>query len=160
VTVGGNDAGFSRVLGTCSVADDAACVAEVKDGMRFAVTELSDRLGEAFTAIRRAAPRARVYVLGYPRLFETARTCSTTPLTLTERAVVNAGTDVLDGVIAYRAWRSGFRFVDVRWAFLGHGVCGRDPWITGAVQPDYESYHPNALGQRLGYLPALRRAAG
>jgi lysophospholipase L1-like esterase len=159
ITIGGNDAGFGSVLRTCTVGpSDSACVAAVDTAEEFVRTELPGRLDRTYAAIRGAAPRAHVIVLGYPRLFELTPGCSD-PLApnLTRRTKLDEGADVLNSVI-YKtvAQQPGFGFVDVQDRFAGHGVCSSDPWINGpSVPPFIGPYHPNQQGYRNGYLAAL-----
>ncbi|MGH3867344.1 MAG: SGNH/GDSL hydrolase family protein [Pseudonocardiaceae bacterium] len=162
ITIGGNDAGFAPVLATCTVAkSDRTCAAAVDIAEGFERSVLPDRLDRTYAAIRRAAPHARVIVLGYPRLFDLAPSC-TDPLApnLTRRTKINHGGDVLNNVIQQAVSRqSGFSFVDVRGQFTGHGVCSADPWINGPSVPTLVGpYHPNQTGYRDGYLPALDAA--
>jgi lysophospholipase L1-like esterase len=159
ITIGGNDAAFASVLRTCTVgASDSACIAAVDAAEEFARTELPGRLARAYTAIRDAAPRAHVIVLGYPRLFELTPGCSD-PLApnLTRRAKLDEGADVINSVINKTViQQAGFSFVDVRNRFAGHGVCSDDPWINGPSVPTFVGpYHPNQQGYRDGYLAAL-----
>jgi hypothetical protein len=108
--------------------------------------------------MRRTAPRARVIVLGYPRLFDLAPSCSD-PLVpnLTRRGKLNEGSDVLNTIIQKTASQQpGFSFADVRSQFGGHGVCAADPWINGpGVPSSIGRYHPNQTGYRAGYLDPL-----
>jgi lysophospholipase L1-like esterase len=159
ITIGGNDAGFASVLRTCTVgSSDSACVAAVDTAEEFARTELPGRLARTYAAIRGAAPRAHVIVLGYPRLFELTPACSD-PLApnLTRRTKLDEGADVINSVI-YKTVvaQRGFGFADVRDEFAGHGVCSADPWINGPSVPSFVGpYHPNQRGYRDGYLAAL-----
>ncbi|MBV9058179.1 MAG: SGNH/GDSL hydrolase family protein [Pseudonocardiales bacterium] len=159
VTIGGNDAGFGPVLRTCTVASsDNVCIAAVDAAEYFARSELPGRLARTYAAIRAAAPRARVIVLGYPRLFDLAPGCAD-PLApnLARRTKLNEGADVIDNVI-YKAvvQQPGFEFVDVRGRFDGHGVCSAEPWINGPSTPAAVGpYHPTQQGYRDGYLTAL-----
>nr|MDT0665854.1 GDSL-type esterase/lipase family protein [Micromonospora sp. DSM 115978] len=109
----------------------------------------------------RAAPNARVVVLGYPRLFEQTRSCGWGGLSLAKRELVNDGADALTQLISARAAAAGFEFVDVRPVFAGHGICGTSPWINGSLLTSGAgAYHPNADGYRLGYLAALSSVTG
>jgi hypothetical protein len=159
ITIGGNDAGFASVLRTCTVApSDGVCFAAVDAAENFARTELPGRLARAYAAIRGAAPRAHVIVLGYPRLFDLAPGCAD-PLApnLARRAKLNEGADVIDGVIAKTVIsQPGFGFADVRGRFNGHGVCSAEPWINGpSAPPSIGPYHPTQQGYRDGYLTTL-----
>jgi lysophospholipase L1-like esterase len=160
LTVGGNDAGFSQTMGACVVGGEQACLDAVREGESFARSQLPALLTEVFTAVRTGAPGAVVYVLGYPHIFETGPTCPDSPLGHRSRAAVNRGSDTLDAVLAEAASDHGFVFVDVRETFDGHGVCSADPWVTGVTDPGYESFHPNAAGQRNGYRDALLQVLG
>jgi hypothetical protein len=159
ITIGGNDAGFGSILRTCTVAaSDSVCIAAVDAAEDFARSVLPGRLARVYAAIRGAAPRAHVIVLGYPRLFELTPGCSD-PLApnLTRRTKLNEGADVIDSVIYKTAVQQpGFGFADVRDEFAGHGVCSADPWINGPSVPSFVGpYHPNQQGYRDGYLAAL-----
>ncbi|MGH3856474.1 MAG: SGNH/GDSL hydrolase family protein [Pseudonocardiaceae bacterium] len=162
ITIGGNDTGFSTVLQICTAASsDRTCDAAVDAAETFARFVLPARLARTYGAIRRAAPRAHVIVLGYPRLFDLAPSCFD-PFVPNQarRAKINHGGDVLDGVISDIASRqSGFSFADVRGRFAGHGVCSAEPWINGPIVPTTVGpYHPTQTGYRDGYLPALDAA--
>lgn len=159
ITVGGNDAGFGPVLVTCTFApSDDICVNAVDAAEAFARSELPGRLARAYAAIRQAAPRAEVIVLGYPRLFDLAPSCDD-PLApnLTRRGKLNEGSDVINTVILKSVnQQPEFRFAEVRGRFAGHEVCSADPWINGpSVPPSVGRYHPTQTGYRAGYLEAL-----
>jgi lysophospholipase L1-like esterase len=162
VTLGGNDAGFSFVLRTCTtVTSDDLCIAAIRVGQAAAVTTAPAGLAAALAVVKRRAPHARLVVLGYPRLFETGPCSATEVPSARRRAELNRAADVLVTSLAEAARASDARFVDVRGRFAGHGVCappGR-AWINS---PDRggESYHPNATGYARGYLPALTAAIG
>ena len=157
VTIGGNDVGFASAMITCTLGSTASCLDAVNDGRDYARTTLPGDLDATYANIRRQAPAAKVYVLGYPRLFE--ESACPGGLGLTKRQAVNQAADELSGIIADRATRAGFTYVDVRSAFAGHGVCGSTPWIN-AFSLSLGSYHPNAAGYRNGYLPALTAITG
>jgi lysophospholipase L1-like esterase len=162
ITIGGNDAGFGPVLQTCTVAtSDRTCAAAVDAAEAFEWSVLPGRLARTYAAIRRAAPHARVIVLGYPRLFDLAPACTDPHVpNLNRRRKLNRGADVLNDVIHQTVSRqSGFSYTDVRDRFTGHGVCSADPWINDPSVPTLVGpYHPNQAGYRDGYLPALDAA--
>jgi lysophospholipase L1-like esterase len=162
ITIGGNDAGFGPVLQTCTAAQsDRTCEGAVDAAEAFERSVLPGRLTRTYAAIRRAAPRAQVIVLGYPRLFDLAPSCADPRVpNLVRRKKLNEGADVLDNVIFKTvSQQSGFSFTDVRGQFAGHGVCSADPWINGpSVPTPIGPYHPNQTGYRDGYLSALDAA--
>lgn len=159
ITIGGNDAGFAEVVITCQLLSDSACADAVSDSTAFVNNTLPARLDQTYAAIRSRAPNAKLMVLGYPRLFELSSGCGLLGMSLAKRKTVNAGADVLAGVIAARARAAGATFVDSRSAFSGHGVCASGAWING-VTPLTGAYHPNAKGHASGYLSALTSAIG
>lgn len=161
ITIGGNDAGFGPVLQTCTVAQsDRTCFAAVEAAKAFERSVLRDRLARTYAAIRSAAPRAQVIVLGYPRLFDLAPSCADPRVpNLARRHKLNEGADVLNDVIHSVSQQFEFSFSDVRGRFAGHGVCSADPWINGpSVATSVGPYHPNQTGYRDGYLDALDAA--
>ncbi|HEY6797225.1 MAG TPA: SGNH/GDSL hydrolase family protein [Kineosporiaceae bacterium] len=155
VTMGGNDVGFAAVVGVCAFASkDRACTLAMAVARVVAMTDVPVQLALTLTAIKAWAPRARLVVLGYPRLFELGPCPGTAP-DVARRRALNDGTDLLDGVLARTSGLFGATFVDVRGRFAGHGLCAPDgqSWINGPG--DRNAYHPTAAGQARGYLPAL-----
>ncbi|RAS59147.1 lysophospholipase L1-like esterase [Lentzea atacamensis] len=152
VTVGGNDLGFADVMTTCTLKGDRACVSRVAKAVKFIHEQLPARLDATYATIRSSAPAAELVVLGYPRLFTPNDRCRT--LSAAKRAALNGAADQLSEVTAAAVARAGARYVDVRQAFAGHGVCSGEPWINALVSPTDDSYHPNKAGQA-AYFQAL-----
>jgi len=67
ITIGGNDAGFGRVLAQCLLADCAAEGAALESAQAFIRTALPERLDATYAAVRKAAPQADLAVVGYPQ---------------------------------------------------------------------------------------------
>ncbi|MGI5163384.1 SGNH/GDSL hydrolase family protein [Spirillospora sp. CA-253888] len=153
ITVGGNDAGFARVMETCVLRSTTACTTAVGRSRVFMRDSLPARLDGVYGAIRREAPNARVIVLGYPRLYTRSATC--VGLNGTKRTALNQAADALNEVIGAAAGRAGFVFSDVRDEFDGHELCSGEGWITAVTVPLADSYHPTAVGHALGYMPAI-----
>jgi lysophospholipase L1-like esterase len=151
ITIGGNDVGFSTALGACVAADcvatGAIAVADAK-----ILTVLPDRLVNTYRAVENAAPRARLVVVGYPRLFpqRQADVTGCPWLDDEERKAVNASADLLNVVIHVSAWRAGARFVDVSDTLAGHELCTQDSWIFPIGVGPVPSYwaHPILPGQQ------------
>jgi lysophospholipase L1-like esterase len=153
VTVGGNDAGFAGVMQTCVVSSDSTCVNAVNNAKSYMQNTLPGKLDSIYRDIDSRAPSARVVVLGYPRLYKIVSVC--VGLSNTKRNALNGAADLLDSVIASATSRAGFVWSDVRDEFSGHELCTGDGWLNAVTIPFGDSYHPTALGQRSGYLPAL-----
>jgi hypothetical protein len=123
--------------------------------------QLPGLLDGAYGAIANRAPNADVYVLGYPRLFNGERTCGALKQpNVAEQMRMNEAADRLAGVLQNKAEEHGFTYVDVRDAFEGHAICDNVAYLNGLTYPPAESYHPNEMGHRDGYYPALARAIG
>jgi lysophospholipase L1-like esterase len=153
ITVGGTDVGFSDVMSTCVLGGDSACVDKVHQAEEVMNGPLGGNLSSTFQAIHAKAPNARLVVLGYPHVVEDNGPCS---LSTAKRQALNEGSDRLAKVMGDQAAQAGATFVDARPAFAGHGYCAHDAWINGVMLLDVKgSFHPNAAGQRLGYLPLL-----
>jgi lysophospholipase L1-like esterase len=158
LTIGGNDVGFAPTLGTCLFGDDTQCAQVVEATGTNELVTVGANLDRTYAAIRERAPDAKVIVLGYPRLFEETPDCGFGGLSLAKRQVLNAGADRLAEQVAARVGAAGpaFTYVDVRGAFVGHGICGADPWLNNAsLLALVDSFHPNAEGYAQGYLPTL-----
>ncbi|MEA2190809.1 MAG: hypothetical protein QOI73_930 [Solirubrobacteraceae bacterium] len=159
ITVGGNDAGFLAVFSTCLLRPAATCDRRVAKAERYVRGELAGRLGHVYDAIRRRAPDADVVVAGYPRLVERGPWCGEFgKLDDREQRRLNEAADLLATVMAAEVRRHpGFRFVDARAAFAGHGACADEPWINASRSPGIYSFHPNVRGY-VEYARLIKRA--
>lgn len=157
ITIGGNDAGFFPTLAACvSGGGDEACQQRVGAARVAFDQTLPGKLDATYAAIRQHAPNATVVVLGYPILFDLTPDCVVSDLSVAKREALNAGADDLARVIGNAAKAAGFRFVDVRDAFAGHGICTAVPWVNNlSTAVPAESFHPNGAGYERGYLQAL-----
>jgi lysophospholipase L1-like esterase len=160
LTVGGNDVGFSNIMETCALEGTTACVNAVQAAEDIAQSTLPGLLDTLYSAIRAAAPYARVVVVDYPDFYQLHTFCI--GLSETSHEKLDEGIDILDGVINAAAGRHGFVFADVRAIFVGHQLCsGGTKWLHALNFTDItESYHPTASGQSGGYLPVFTSNAG
>ncbi|GIJ50997.1 hypothetical protein Val02_78830 [Virgisporangium aliadipatigenens] len=160
VTIGGNDLALLSAVRVCTGTTPTPACEEALSKIRDRLAELPGRLAGMFQAVKTAAPKAKVAVLGYPLPFEGAETCSRVPL---PKAVRDFGdlavTSVNDMLRAQAA--PGVTYVDVTRPFAGHGVCSATPWIIGVEGLSAgTTLHPSAQGQTQGYLAALTAAVG
>jgi lysophospholipase L1-like esterase len=160
ISIGGNDAGFAPSVISCTLGSDASCAETVATARAYITGTLPGALDRTYRAIKSKAPNARVFVMGYPRLFDvTNAACGIAGMSIAKRRLLNAGADDLAGVIRDRAQAAGFTYVDVRDRFDGHGACAASPWINAlTIIPPQDSFHPNTSGYTSGYLPALAAA--
>jgi lysophospholipase L1-like esterase len=158
ITVGGNDAGFSNVVISCTT---LGCQNAIANARTYIQNTLPGRLDTVYSAIRARAPGARVIVLGYPRLFQSTGCLGTTGIDANERTQLNATADLLRTVVSGRAAAFGFTFKDPIPPFVGHAVCSSSAWLNGLnILNTTESYHPNRSGQSQGYAPLVRQVIG
>lgn len=154
LTVGGIDAGSDAVLAACAPDPASDLCTQAIQNAAAALSTLQPKLTALYAAIATQAPNAKVLVLSYPHLFNPGVDA---PL----GDAVNAGIDVLDGVIqgavAYTG-NSHVVFVDVRPAFAGHGIGASIPYInlTTSTLLAQTNFHPNYLGNLIAYPTALR----
>ena len=158
LTVGGNDAGWSRTLQQCLLGDDSTCRSATQSAVGAAEATLPEQLDGLYAAIKERAPNAKVFVLGYPHLVASGNAkCES--LSAGRREALNQGADELDEMIKARVAAAGFTFVDVRDTFKGHEVCTATPWIHALRDEMAESFHPTAEGHK-AYATALTAATG
>jgi lysophospholipase L1-like esterase len=152
ITIGGNDAGFSTVLGACVLLDDCVKSGAVAAADATIVTVLPRRLRSTYRAVEKAAPDADLVVVGYPRLFprHQADVTGCPWLSNKERKALNASADLLNLEIRLAAWRTGARYVSVANTLAGHELCTKDSWIFPIGVGDQPQFwaHPILKGQQ------------
>ncbi len=158
ITIGGNDVGFSQVMETCVFQLPGTCVKAVTTAESSVRRVLPGRLDSLLRAIRTRAPLARIVVLGYPDLYDLSQSRDCIGIGTAKRDALNQGAGVLDRALSAAAARNGDRFADVRPEFARHEICdGGTSYLNALTFPLDGSYHPNAAGQKSGYLPAFNR---
>lgn len=156
ISVGGNDAGFTAVLTECAKPAWASnCDAAVDRARDVVNRQLPARLASLFSAVRGRAPRARVVVVGYPRIFNGEDCNALTWFSPTEQSRLNAVADLLDARLSTAASEAGLLFRRSAPAFVGHAVCDSPAWLNGLSRPVRESYHPNRVGHSAGLAPLV-----
>ncbi|HUK67284.1 MAG TPA: SGNH/GDSL hydrolase family protein [Streptosporangiaceae bacterium] len=160
ITIGGNDAGFSRIMKSCVLESDSACLSAISNAENFVTAWLPARLDMTLHAIHSHAPSARIVVLDYPELYDLSKSRTCFGMSSNKRAAIDHGAARLDSVISAAAARNGDIFSDVRSHFSGHEICDSNGWLHSMTWPNDASYHPTASGQELGYEPAFSAAAG
>jgi lysophospholipase L1-like esterase len=153
LTVGGNDLGVSLVASACTTPGmEAKCLAAIQEA-RDGLPTLGSDLVDLYADVADAAPRARIVVTGYPRLFEPAPGAPNAAII----DLINESTDALNRTIQQAvaaAYASGVNivYVDVTAAFEEHGIGGsKKPFINAS---GVDAFHPNAAGYR-AYADAI-----
>ncbi|MFE5838586.1 SGNH/GDSL hydrolase family protein [Arthrobacter sp. NPDC056493] len=175
ITAGGNDLDSIGALVICSQDSGPACTAALSQRAAVLQTALNNPAASPFfqdllamlNDVKAKAPRADIYVTGYPLLFEPGAGPAAGP--------VNGLTQQLNAVIANAAHtadggRSKVSYVDVSGAFAGHGVGSAQPWIVGLPPlctasstcgtSSADIFHPTADGYAKGYAASIRAAIG
>ncbi|WP_258314560.1 SGNH/GDSL hydrolase family protein [Streptomyces sp. Act143] len=162
VTIGGNDIGFSTVLGTCAQLTSgnpagAPCQAHFAgsgtDQISEAVTATGPKVAQVLRGIHRRAPHARVVVVGYPDLFPedgVGCTSSKVPLAAGDFAWLRDKEKELNAMLARQARRGGAAYVNTYAPTVGHDLCkpAGERWIeTFAPESPAAPVHPNATGE-------------
>jgi uncharacterized repeat protein (TIGR01451 family) len=181
IMIGGNDLQFASVLRDCvrrAESSTVNCTNTQGRTLDAGIARLRTLLGLAYgqveKRIRDVNSSAKVFVVGYPQLFASGRTCSAVanparnpfdPLT-SGPGISGAEMTFLynrliraNAEIQAAAGRAGFTFVDMGNVFQNHVLCGGDtPFIYGTenvirdnwyrlLNPDQSSvFHPNARG--------------
>ncbi len=202
LTIGGNDAGFALVFGDCVYSPDPGLQAALPGGgpgcaarddalVSKRIAALSGGPGAPSVTgivplpvlldqIDAVAPRATIYLTGYPSLFGKkttdaagCRVNSAAPLYVaaSDAAWIRSKTAHLDKTIrstaaAARAQGVDVRYVDVARTFRGHNLCDRrTSWVNGVVLASVDplqlspaTLHPTARGQRAYARSVLRTA--
>ncbi|MFF4974745.1 SGNH/GDSL hydrolase family protein [Streptomyces sp. NPDC001083] len=162
VTIGGNDIGFSTVLGTCArvTATDPAgapCRAHFtstgSDTVTDSIARTAPKVAQVLRGIHHRAPHARVVVVGYPDLFPddgVGCTSAKVPLAAGDFSYLRDKEKELNAMLARQARRNGARYVDTYAPTVGHDLCRpvANRWIE-TFTPDSPAapVHPNAAGE-------------
>lgn len=178
--IGGNDIGFSSMITKCvtagalykaadnlmDVSEQAPCERRYHSGDMDSVGQrietTGQRLDRALDEVKRRAPQARVYVVGYPAILPaTASACDgALPLAPGDVTFLREQEDELNAMLRQRAEAAGATYVDTHTPSVGHDACSppKTRWIE-PLEPSSPAarVHPNARGER-GMADAVLRA--
>ena len=83
LTIGGNDAGFGQAIDSCvnikEVQEGDLATTCTEDDLALGIQQVQTRITYVLQRIKRAAPEASIFVLGYPYMTPLLHTCSDTP---------------------------------------------------------------------------------
>jgi lysophospholipase L1-like esterase len=162
VTVGGNDINTGQVALSCTIPGSTpTCGAALFDSLAVKLRDLPRRIKDMLTVVKAKAPKAKIVLTGYPRLF-TLNPLLTPQQTQTAKTM-NSAADLLNATIAYSALVNRVSYVSVTERFIGHGIGSTQPWIvapcnvpvTPCTTNPFDAFHPNAAGYADGYAAAL-----
>ncbi|MGY1792554.1 SGNH/GDSL hydrolase family protein [Geodermatophilus sp. SYSU D00525] len=159
MTIGGNDSGvFIESILRCGTAGlltlgrGSPCRdtygTSFEDTVR---TTTYPALVQALTAVREAAPRARVAILGYPAILPPTGGCfDRMPIAEGDVPYLHSLQTTLDDAVRRAAAATGVTYVDLSRASAGHDACAPIGvrWVEPVLQgTNAVVMHPNALGE-------------
>jgi hypothetical protein len=148
--------------------DDAPCrgkyVSGDTDDVQRKIDTAGERLSEALAEVKRRAPKARVYVVGYPAILPAHGSGCADDLTLApgDATYLHDKEQQLNAVLRQRAQDAGAGYVDTYKPSAGRDACsGRDTRWIEPLLPSLPAapMHPNERGAR-GMADAVLRAVG
>jgi lysophospholipase L1-like esterase len=155
--IGGNDIGFTGIVETCASQNPTGpgCkptyVHDGRDELRERIAATAPKIDRAIAAIRARAPRAKVFVVGYPTVVpETGTGCyPIVPILPGDIEYLRGVAKALNAMLRDRATAGGATYIDTARSSVGHDVCAVDHWVEGLVPAAPAApVHPNATGMR------------
>ncbi|MGW2050061.1 SGNH/GDSL hydrolase family protein [Streptomyces sp. NPDC001858] len=186
--MGGNDIGFASLVKTCvksgvltfalkslkvgagdaEGAGDAPCraryVSDGADEIRQRIRAADERLAKALAEVERRAPKARVYVVGYPAILPPHTTGCGAEMGLAAGDIgyLHEKEQQLNTMLRERAEKAGVGYVDTYSPSVGRDACAdrQVRWIEPLVPfAPAASVHPNERGEQ-GMAKAVLNTLG
>ncbi|WFE54643.1 SGNH/GDSL hydrolase family protein [Micromonospora sp. WMMD1155] len=168
VQIGGNDIGFSGIISDCAEASlssplGSPCknryTAGGVDQLQARIVAATPKVTAVLQAVRRAAPSARVVVLGYPAILpDTGYGCwPVVPIAYQDVPYLRTVEKSLNAMLAGVASANGATYSDVYTPSIGRDACkgSSTRWVEGLVPQNAAApFHPNARGEQ-GMATAL-----
>ncbi|WP_327676699.1 SGNH/GDSL hydrolase family protein [Kitasatospora sp. NBC_00458] len=184
--IGGNDAGFMEVVTQCAKENLVDAVKDLigsgrapapcrehyaasdgADQVQRKVDAAGERLGDMLKEVKRRAPQARVYVVGYPALLPADPAVCVPVLGKTvtggDLGFLVEKEQQLNAMLKRRAEAAGAVFVDLAAPSAGHDMCAgeADRWVEPPFPaPGLAGIHPNAKGQEAAAAAVLKAVRG
>ncbi|MEH0580835.1 MULTISPECIES: SGNH/GDSL hydrolase family protein [Streptomyces] len=186
--IGGNDIGFAALVKSCvksgvlhfalsgfkadtedaGEAGNAPCRAQYvsagADEVRQRIEAADERLGHALAEVKRRAPKARVYVVGYPAILPPHTTDCAGEMGLASGDVsyLHDKEQQLNRMLRERADKAGVGYVDTYTPSVGRDACAdrQVRWVEPLVPlAPAAAVHPNERGER-GMADAVAKTLG
>jgi lysophospholipase L1-like esterase len=151
VGIGANDGHlYARIASDCRRVKRFCPLYDERESLRRIVGQLRTSLAASLEEIRERAPKARVLLIGYPKLFPPRGDCDRLPrMRPQDRATFRDINLRLRQEMLAAARDAEVEFVDFYATSLRHNVCARHPWVQGRVG-NYRmgaALHPLPAGQ-------------
>ncbi|WP_330467769.1 SGNH/GDSL hydrolase family protein [Micromonospora zamorensis] len=162
VQIGGNDIGFSGIITDCAEASlssplGSPCknrfTAGGVDQLQARIVAATPKVTAVLQAVRRAAPGARVVVLGYPAILpDSGYGCwPVVPIAYQDVPYLRGVEKSLNAMLASAAGANGATYADVYTPSIGRDMCKSSGtrWVEGLVPQNAAApFHPNARGEQ------------
>ncbi|KQT91638.1 hypothetical protein ASG49_11650 [Marmoricola sp. Leaf446] len=132
-----------KLTTVCPLDDQRALFVRILERLRPALVS-------TLTEVQRRSPRARVVLVGYPRLLPAQGDCRRLPrMRPQDRATFRDVNERLVEEMAAAAEQVGVEYADFYTASQGHDICSRSPWVQGRVGDGRvaAALHPLRAGQ-------------
>jgi lysophospholipase L1-like esterase len=135
VGIGANDNHlYARIATVCRHSRDGCRLYDERARLGSYVDELRATLTATLADIKTRAPKARVLLIGYPKLFPARGDCSRIPrMRPQDRSTFRNINRRLRDQMRRAARDSGVEFVDFYHLSYGHNICARHPWVQGRI---------------------------
>jgi lysophospholipase L1-like esterase len=158
--IGGNDFGIYDSLIRCQKGPAAACDV---DRLRTDARKVAGHVERAVRRVLEIAPDASVYVVGYPDILPTGRTCGAVGASAAVLRPVTEVAGLLNDSLRKGAEAAGASYVDMEAVSEGHDVCAKGrAWVNG---PRFRAgvaapFHPKINGMRAVAVEVFRQVTG
>jgi lysophospholipase L1-like esterase len=158
VQVGGDDIGFSRILGTCAVLSltdpfGSPCEDHYAGQLAQEIASTEPKITTLLDSVRDRAPHARILLIGYPDILPVSGE-GCWPWVLVARGDVSYLRDTeirLNAMLAAAAARAGVGYVGTYQGTIGHDACQPSSvkWVEGLLPTELAApMHPDAAGEQ------------
>ncbi len=142
---------YGRIASRCRQVVDVCRLADERPMLLDIVDRVSLSLRLSLLDIRERAPRARVLLVGYPRMLPPRGDCIELPrMRPQDRATFREVNRELAAQMRLAARQSQVEFVDFYRHSRGHDICSEEPWVQGRTGQGRRAagMHPLPAGQR------------
>jgi hypothetical protein len=141
---------YARLTTVCRLSNKICRLHDRRAILGSIVDQVEPALSETLEQVKERAPRARVLLVGYPKLLPARGNCSKLPrMRPQDRATFRNINLRLRQQMRAAAQKADVEFVDFYAVSYGHNICARHPWIQGKIGNGRQgaAMHPLPIGQ-------------